>query len=354
MKRRIATATALLLLTSFSYLTHAQAAQVTSGLLIDLNAANPNSYPGTGTTWIDLAGKDDTATLTNGPVYDTSTGAGFTNDGSNDYINIPSRAALQPSTTACTTMVMWAKVLSATNYDGIFGKMFASPSYDGYALLQSGTNALTLKMNGGSVDQTIASANNIYSFNTWTLFSFVTCFGGSTSRPSYIYVNSTVAITANNTDSSIPSPTAPIQLANGMQDGLEYSNIKVGAFAFYSRALTSQEISDSYDYYLNYQYVPEVSSVTLSTTGTPLKGSTFIITATVGTAGRVRFFANGKRIPNCLNLIPSGSPLTTTCQWKPITSGITEISAQLTPSNSGLATTTDKKLVQTLRRSNNR
>lgn len=230
----------------------ASAAQVTSGILIDLNAANPSSYSGTGTTWTDLAGGDDNGTLTNGPVYESTGGAGFIHDGTNDYVNIANRSALQPTTSACTTMMTWAKVISYAAYDGIMGKMFAASSYDGYALLMTGTNALTLKMNGNSVDQTVNSASNVYSTNTWTLFSFVTCFGGSTSRQSFIYVNSTAVITASNTESGINSATAPIQIANGMQDGLEYGNIKVGAFAFYNRALTAQEISDSYNYYLNY------------------------------------------------------------------------------------------------------
>ncbi|CAN2229208.1 Concanavalin A-like lectin/glucanases superfamily [Candidatus Nanopelagicaceae bacterium] len=332
----------------------AHAAQVSSGLLIDLMASNPSSYPGTGTAWIDLAGRDDTATLTNGPVYDTATGAGFTNDGVNDYINIPNRAALQPSTSSCSTMMLWAKVLSATNYDGLMGKMFAATSYDGYALLQSGTLALTLKMNGTSVDQTVASASNVYSLNTWTLFSFVTCFGGNTTNPSKVYVNTSVVITANNTESGVGAPTAPIQLANGMQDGLEYGNVKIGAFAFYNRALSATEIADSYDYYSNYVYVQEVSSISLQISGNPLKGNSFTISATVGAAGRVRFLMGGKRIQNCLNVQATGAPLTATCTWKPALSGNQAISATLTPINAGLGSSSDSKLIFVGRRSNQR
>ena len=29
---------------------------VTDGLVLNLNAADPNSYPGSGTTWIDISG----------------------------------------------------------------------------------------------------------------------------------------------------------------------------------------------------------------------------------------------------------------------------------------------------------
>jgi hypothetical protein len=261
MKKRIAFVIALLFST-FLDTSSAYAAQVTSGLLVDLHAANPSSYSGTGTNWIDLAGGDDNGTLTNGPVYDVSGGNGFINDGTNDYINIANRSALQPTTSACNTMMTWAKVISYANYDGIMGKMFAAYTYDGYALLMSGTNALTLKMNGNSIDQTVNSSSNAFTTNTWTLFTFVVCFGGSSSRQSLVYVNSSAVITANNSESSIGSPSAPIQIANGMQDGYEYGNIKVGAFAFYNRALTSQEIADSYSFYSN--YVPDNTPPTIT------------------------------------------------------------------------------------------
>ena len=41
---------------------------VTSGLVLALDAADKNSYKGTGTTWRDLSGNNNTGTLTNGPV----------------------------------------------------------------------------------------------------------------------------------------------------------------------------------------------------------------------------------------------------------------------------------------------
>lgn len=277
MKKRIAFVIALLFST-FLDTSSAYAAQVTSGLLVDLHAANPSSYSGTGTNWIDLAGGDDNGTLTNGPVYDVSGGNGFINDGTNDYINIANRSALQPTTSACNTMMTWAKVISYANYDGIMGKMFAAYTYDGYALLMSGTNALTLKMNGNSIDQTVNSSSNAFTTNTWTLFTFVVCFGGSSSRQSLVYVNSSAVITANNSESSIGSPSAPIQIANGMQDGYEYGNIKVGAFAFYNRALTSQEIADSYSFYSN--YVPDNTppTITSSSSFTAVENQTSIST----------------------------------------------------------------------------
>ncbi len=50
---------------------HSYGKTVTSGLVLYLNAADRNSYPGTGTAWNDLSGNSNTGTL-NGPIYNNS------------------------------------------------------------------------------------------------------------------------------------------------------------------------------------------------------------------------------------------------------------------------------------------
>ena len=42
---------------------------VTSGLVLALDAADKLSYRGSGTTWRDLSGNNNTGTLTNGPTF---------------------------------------------------------------------------------------------------------------------------------------------------------------------------------------------------------------------------------------------------------------------------------------------
>ena len=59
-----------------------------SSLLLSLDAANIKSYPTTGTSWIDLSGVGNPASLNNGPTYTGSFGGGITLDGTDDYINL--------------------------------------------------------------------------------------------------------------------------------------------------------------------------------------------------------------------------------------------------------------------------
>ena len=57
-----------------------------SGLVLCLDAADTNSYIGSGTTWTDASNNGNNSTLTNGPIFDSSNGGNFSFDGTDDYV----------------------------------------------------------------------------------------------------------------------------------------------------------------------------------------------------------------------------------------------------------------------------
>jgi hypothetical protein len=57
-----------------------------SGLVLCLDAADKSSYSGTGTTWTDLSGNNNTVTLVNSPTFSTSNEGNFSFDGTDDYV----------------------------------------------------------------------------------------------------------------------------------------------------------------------------------------------------------------------------------------------------------------------------
>ena len=63
---------------------------VTDGLILCLDAADPKSYPRSGTTWFDRSGQGTNGTLTNGPVFSTDKGGCIEFDGDDDYVAITS------------------------------------------------------------------------------------------------------------------------------------------------------------------------------------------------------------------------------------------------------------------------
>ena len=58
---------------------------ITDGLVLCLDAANPKSYGGSGTTWTDLSGRGNTGTLVNGVGYVGTNGGALSFDGVDDY-----------------------------------------------------------------------------------------------------------------------------------------------------------------------------------------------------------------------------------------------------------------------------
>jgi hypothetical protein len=60
---------------------------VTEGLVLAVDAADRNSYAGSGNVWNSLGTGDYTGTLTNGPTFSAADGGSILFDGTNDYIN---------------------------------------------------------------------------------------------------------------------------------------------------------------------------------------------------------------------------------------------------------------------------
>ncbi len=86
---------------------------IPSGLTLDVDANNPSSYPGTGTTWIDLSGNSG-MTLVNSPAYSVGPPAYFDFNGTNQYAT-GSATGVLPLTNY--TKIVWFRLdtLSANN-----------------------------------------------------------------------------------------------------------------------------------------------------------------------------------------------------------------------------------------------
>lgn len=83
---------------------------VTNGLTIWYDAANLNSYTGSGTNWRDMSPSGRNGTLTNSPGFTASFGGGIVFDGTNDYIAIPDNAI---NSNANFTMNFWMRNTAA-------------------------------------------------------------------------------------------------------------------------------------------------------------------------------------------------------------------------------------------------
>ena len=98
---------------------------VDSGLVLHLDAANPRSYPGTGTTWSDLSGNGNNGTNSN-MTYSSTTGGIFYFNNSSSVSLIPDSSSLNPTTGL--TIESWVK-FDGNSDDFIFEKGNVNSQY---------------------------------------------------------------------------------------------------------------------------------------------------------------------------------------------------------------------------------
>tara|TARA_R100000329_G_scaffold41222_1_gene38517 strand:+ start:2096 stop:2782 length:687 start_codon:yes stop_codon:yes gene_type:complete len=87
---------------------------VSDKLMLHLDAANPKSYIGSGTSWVDISGKGNNGTLTNGPTFSSDNLGSFVFDGTNDHVALNS--SFQVSTSGTYSFEAWIyKTATGTN-----------------------------------------------------------------------------------------------------------------------------------------------------------------------------------------------------------------------------------------------
>ena len=100
---------------------------VTDGLILALDAANPRSYPGSGTTWTDLSRGGNNGTLTNGPTYSSANGGSIVFDGVDDLVTQP----YDMSSMSKFSIEFWAKTYNTGSTSADNNAALAGPNVGG-------------------------------------------------------------------------------------------------------------------------------------------------------------------------------------------------------------------------------
>jgi hypothetical protein len=98
---------------------------VTRGLVVSHDASILDSYPQSGTTWFDLTSNGNNATLTNGPVFNSSNGGNIQFDGTDDYsatTSVPASLQGDPNITVCGFFRRTEASISSAGIWGIGGE----------------------------------------------------------------------------------------------------------------------------------------------------------------------------------------------------------------------------------------
>ena len=208
---------------------------ITDGLVLALDAGNPKSYPGSGTTWTDLSGNGNNGTLTNGPTYSSDNGGVVVFDGVNDFINGVHNT--QTNITGNITIECWFRLTNTrSDWVRIFGKGDSANRTVG--LWYNQTSSTFLYQRYGSTNMS-AQYSSTVSLNTW--YHMV---GTSSGNSHILYLNNVQRATSSS-GTTFASSTDPYKVGYGNIHTYHIGN--VSNCRIYNRALTPQEIQQNFN-----------------------------------------------------------------------------------------------------------
>jgi hypothetical protein len=208
-----------------------------TGLVLQLDASTPESYPGSGTSWFDIAKNTNHSTLMNGPAYDNGNGGSLLFDGTNDYTTFSS-GQLSPGTGAFTWN-WWVKLNNLSNFSILFS---GTGSNTGYGVVY--LNPTSLGLGYYATGYRIQDNNTSFGTNWWYI-TFTGNGGANGSRNLKLYRNAVQAGSTYTADYSFSSSTPNIGANHD-----SYAELMRGYIAtatYYNRALSESEISQNYN-----------------------------------------------------------------------------------------------------------
>jgi hypothetical protein len=217
---------------------------VTDGLILNLDAANTKSYPGSGTTWTDLSRAGNIATLVNGPTFNSANGGSIVFDGTDDVVTVP-MTNLRPTTGITQEVVVY---IQSNELQVWIGSQYGVSSNNSYALWLDSTSTLACGVNiGGTLNYQTQS----YTITIDKYYHFIHTYNGSTQK---LYANG-IEIRSWSTSGNIAYDSNNTLLAIG--NDWNGSGYNTGAgFAthgnqpivkIYNRALTASEVLQNYN-----------------------------------------------------------------------------------------------------------
>jgi len=225
---------------------------ITDGLVLSLDAADKNSYPGSGTTWYDLSGKGNDGTLTNGPTFSSTAGGGtIVFDGSNDYVSLPSQNDAQSVLSGWGNMTgadtnnysieLWVKTSQSEGSTGVNSPGLVSrDNGDLYCNLTCYNGIVYFVHYNGSWVYTPASTTDI-SDNVWHHVAFV----NHSNETGDIYIDGVKEASGVSTSIVGSNYFSPDNLGRGYLS--KYFNGEISTFSAYDRALSAKEISQNFN-----------------------------------------------------------------------------------------------------------
>lgn len=233
---------------------------VRDGLILDLDAAKRDSYPGSGTTWSDVSGLQNNGTLINGPTFNSDNGGSIVFDGVDDYVNLGDPAILRLGTSDFT-ITTWIKTTNSLLDCSILSKRqqvspfnlinlgigsWSSTGGGGFNGVASKNIRIALRQDGSN--QYVAYTTNDIIDGLWKNISITRSPGTFN-----LYTNSlnqsltTLYSTGTGINSNISVPGANWSVGAVGDIGAAFLVGNIAQTLIYNRALSAAEVTQNYN-----------------------------------------------------------------------------------------------------------
>jgi hypothetical protein len=205
----------------------------TDGLILFLDAANPKSYIGSGTNWVDLVGNTN-ATLVGTPTFSSAALGSFTLNGSSQYATVSN--VYNFATSNQLTAMVWAKSAVA--------------NWNDFGFIISRRDQFIIHPNAGAKDvacyvNTTTGGWQAVSFTPSSITVYNNYCMTYNAGTLITYLNGVYA-SNNNVGATLTSDTGVVEI--GKDDGLSrYLNGSISSVILYNRALSASEILNNYN-----------------------------------------------------------------------------------------------------------
>lgn len=225
---------------------------VTNGLVLYLDAANPQSYVSGSTTWRDISGTSNNGTLVNEPTFNRDNGGNIVFDGTNDYGVISNSDSLVFGN-GDFSVSLWLKFPISSVGEGtpsqwgpIISKGCATNAPAGtWWIAQTSTfsNEVTLNISSTTGGTFVCSIRTIAFTDGWHSVC-ATRNGGTAS----IYSDGIFTRNDTTSESNLTS-TTPLSICSTFRPSLsaKFVSTSIGNIQIYNRALTPQEVLQNYN-----------------------------------------------------------------------------------------------------------
>lgn len=234
---------------------------VTEGMVLCLDAANRESYPGSGTVWTSLGTSVSGGTLVNGPTYSNANGGSIVFDGTNDFATLGSFSVINNLSELTISSWFRANTLTAgvNGWSPIFSKRQSLVAFRPATEIIFGDSEaglvpsqLFIRINTAAADSYAYSSVGTIQTNIW--YNVVMAYNGAGATNSdkvKLYIQSTptsLTFGGSNIPTTTSNPADDARIAGMLFTGQpRYFNGRVSLTQIYNRALSQAEVTQNFN-----------------------------------------------------------------------------------------------------------